>query len=677
MTKIMFKVRSKFIPTGDQPAAIEKLTKGIKSGKKDQTLLGVTGSGKTFTMANVIERTKKPTLVISHNKTLAHQLYQEFKEFMPDASVHYFVSYYDYYQPEAYIPQTDTYIDKDVKINEELDRLRHEATQATLTRDDVIIVASVSCIYNIGSPENYERLSIDITDGQKINRKEFLKHLVALQYQRNEVEKAPGTFRAKGEIIEVYPSTGNEILKFEIPKDKVENIWISSKNKTSFWRPGLQKVALIKIFPAKFWVAPQDNIELAVNNIYAELAKRLKELKEQGKLLEAQRLEQRTRFDMEMLKEAGWCHGIENYSSHMEFRPQDSPPFTLIDYFHHAYGDEFLIMIDESHMTIPQIRGMYNGDRARKTTLVDYGFRLPSARDNRPLKFSEFEKLVTQAIYVSATPAEYEMERSGENIVEQVIRPTGLLDPEIEVRKSEGQINDLMKEIKKRVKKNQRALVTVLTKRMAEDLSDFLKEQGIKAHYLHSETKTLERPEVLSSLRRGEIDVIVGVNLLREGLDIPEVSLIAIVDADKEGFLRNTTTLIQTIGRAARNLDGKVIMYADRITQSMKNAIRETNRRRKVQEKYNEEHAITPMQVQKEIRENIISSSKKKSDLEVSPLSEDLDVMNAPLGLLSKTTNIKKLISSLQKEMKKAAFEMDFEKAASIRDKIKKLRKLV
>ena len=667
----MFKIISNYKPTGDQPKAIKKLSKGVLSGKKHQTLLGVTGSGKTFTMANVIEKTKKPTLVISHNKTLAHQLYQEFKEFMPEASVHYFVSYYDYYQPEAYLPQTDTYIDKDVKINEELDRLRHEATQAVLTRDDVIVIASVSCIYNIGSPKNYENLSFHLSLGQIINRKELLKNLVALQYQRNEVEKSPGTFRAKGEIIEIYPSTGNDILKIELSGNKIENIWvlenkIDSKQKTA---------KSVKIFPAKFWVAPSENIELAVNNIYAELSLRLQELKKQGKLLEAQRIKERTRFDMEMLKEVGYCHGIENYSSQMEFRKPNSPPFSLLDYFHHAYENNFLIMIDESHMTVPQIRGMYNGDRARKTTLIDYGFRLPSAKDNRPLRFSEFEKLMPQAVFISATPAEYEMEKSKKNIIEQVIRPTGLLDPKITVKKSNGQIDDLIKEIKKCIDKNQRTLVTVLTKKMAEDLSDFLKDKNIKVQHLHSETKTLERPEIISSLRKGDLDVIVGVNLLREGLDLPEVSLIAIFDADKEGFLRNTTTLIQTIGRAARNIDGKVIMYADKITKSMKNAIKETNRRRKIQEEYNKKHKITPKQIKKEIRENIISSGKKKSNLKTGPQNDLLKVLDAPLGLLSKSTNIKKLISQLQKEMKKASLEMDFERAALLRDKIKNLKK--
>ncbi|MBI3671540.1 excinuclease ABC subunit UvrB [Candidatus Azambacteria bacterium] len=666
----MLKVISRYKPTGDQPKAIEKLTAGIEVGEKDQTLLGVTGSGKTFTMANVIANTKKPTLVISHNKTLAHQLYQEFKEFMPEASVHYFVSYYDYYQPEAYIPQTDTYIDKDVKINEELDRLRHEATQAVLTRNDTIVIASVSCIYNIGSPANYENLSLSLTVGQSVKRSELLKNLVSLQYKRNEIEKTPGTFRAKGEMVEIYPSTGNDILKIEIARDKIESISIQESKMDA--RPN--SVESIKIFPAKFWVAPSDNLEIAIANVYAELAKRLKELKDQGKLLEAQRLEQRTRFDMEMLRDAGYCHGIENYSSHMEFREPDSPPFTLIDYFRHAHGDDFLVMIDESHMTIPQIRGMYAGDKARKETLIEYGFRLPSAKDNRPLRFSEFEKITAQTVYVSATPAEYEIEKSKGNIVEQIIRPTGLLDPEIEVRRSKGQIDDLINEIKKRVEKNERTLITVLTKRMAEDLSEYLKEKGIKVHYLHSETKTLERPEVLSDLRKGIYDAVVGVNLLREGLDLPEVSLIAIIDADKEGFLRNATTLIQTIGRVARNINGKVIMYADTTTKSMKTAIKETERRREIQEKYNKKHGITPKQIEKEIRENILGGTKKG---ELKKISTSDVVKNTPLGLLSKTVNVKKMVSDFKKEMKKAAEEMDFEKAAAIRDKIKEIKKFM
>ncbi|MEK7452725.1 MAG: excinuclease ABC subunit UvrB [Patescibacteria group bacterium] len=669
----MLEIVSKFKPTGDQPKAIEALVSGLKRGEKDQTLLGVTGSGKTFTMANVISRTKKPTLVISHNKTLAHQLYQEFKDFMPEASVHYFVSYYDYYQPEAYIPQTDTYIDKDVKINEELDRLRHEATQAILTRDDVIIVASVSCIYNIGSPTNYEKLSLTLSSGASIKRNNLLKQLVALQYKRNEIEKTPGTFRAKGEIIEIYPSTGNDILRIEIPQNKIESISVRESKIDS----ESKSVESIKIFPAKFWVAPSDKLEIAIANVYDELAKRLKYLKKHNKLLEAQRIEQRTRFDMEMLKEAGYCHGIENYSSHMEFREPDSPPFTLIDYFHHAYGENFLIMIDESHMTLPQIKGMYAGDKARKETLIEYGFRLPSAKDNRPLRFAEFEKLAPQSIYLSATPAELEIKKSKNNIIEQIIRPTGLLDPEIEVRKSKNQINDLMDEIGKRVEKNERTLVTVLTKRMAEDLSDFLKEKGIKAHYLHSETKTLERPVVLSDLRKGVYDVIVGINLLREGLDLPEVSLVVIVDADKEGFLRNATTLIQTIGRAARNINGKVIMYADKMTNSIKTAIKETERRRKIQNNYNKKNNISPEQIKKEIKENIFSSAKTKSHLDSQHSSEVSDIFNTPIGLLSKTTNIKKIISQLQKEMKKSAGELDFDKAVSLRDKIRELKKIL
>lgn len=668
----MLKIKSPFQATGDQPQAIEKISKNILTAIKHQTLLGITGSGKTFTMANVIANTKKPTLIISHNKTLAHQLYQEFKEFMPDASVHYFVSYYDYYQPEAYIPQTDTYIDKDVKINEELDRLRHEATQAILTRNDVIVVASVSCIYNIGSPESYENMSLDISVGQSLKRQDILKRLVNLQYKRNEIEKTPGTFRVKGEMIEIYPSTGNDIIKIELPKNKIDNISISTA-KNSNLKPDFQSTQFIKIFPAKFWVAPSENINISLNNIFAEMNESLKKFRLEGKLLEAQRLEQRTNFDMEMLKETGWCHGIENYSSQLEFRKAGSPPFTLIDYFTHAYKTDFLIMIDESHMSIPQIRGMYHGDRARKETLIQHGFRLPSAKDNRPLKFDEFENLGPQIVYVSATPAEYEIKKSEENIIEQIIRPTGLLDPEIEVRKTEGQIEDILKEIKNRIHKNERVLVTVLTKRMAEDLSEFLKEKNIKAEYLHSETKTLERPEIINSLRRGDIDVIVGVNLLREGLDLPEVSLIVITDADKEGFLRNTTTLIQTIGRAARNINGKVIMYADSMTQSMKKAIEETERRRKIQEEYNIKNNITPKQIEKAIRENI--GSKNKSHLAVRPPSEIENDLNAPLGLLSKTTNIKKLISELQKKMKKAAQETDFETAAKLRDKIKEFKK--
>ena len=657
-----FSIKSRFAPAGDQPQAIEKLSKGVAGGAPHQTLLGVTGSGKTFTVANVIERAQKPTLVISHNKTLAYQLYQEFKEFMPENSVHYFVSYYDYYQPEAYIPQTDTYIDKDVKINEELDRLRHEATQAILSRDDTIVVASVSCIYNIGSPASYEKLSLAVSAGQIIPQKELLRHLVALQYKRNEIEKMPGIFRHKGEVVEVYPPTGNEVIRIIFGKNAIEKISVSADPTRDKWR----EQETVRIFPAKFWLSEQRILPLASANIKNELQKQIAKFKKEGKLLEAQRIEQRTGFDLEMLKSTGYCHGIENYSRHMEFREPDSPPNTLLDYFHHAYGDDFLTVIDESHMTIPQVRGMYHGDRARKETLINYGFRLPSALDNRPLRFHEFTELVSQIIYMSATPAEYELEKSSGRIVEQLVRPTGLLDPKITLRKSENQVKDAIREIEKRTAKKQRILVTVLTKRMAEDLADYLKEEGVKAHYLHSEVKTLERTETLRNLRLGEYDVIVGVNLLREGLDLPEVSLMIIMDADKEGFLRNKTTLIQTMGRAARHIEGEVIMYADKMTRSMKSAIEETDRRRKIQEEYNKKHNITPQQVEKKIHEKEIARSDKKN-------IDEFDEI--PLALLAETTNIKKLIADYTKEMKKAAQELDFQKAQRLKNMIAKLKK--
>ena len=657
-----FIIKSGFRPAGDQPQAIEKLSKGVAGGAPHQTLLGVTGSGKTFTVANVIERAQKPTLVISHNKTLAYQLYQEFKEFMPENSIHYFVSYYDYYQPEAYIPQTDTYIDKDVKINEELDRLRHEATQAILSRDDTIVVASVSCIYNIGSPASYEKLSLAVSAGQIIPQKELLKHLVALQYKRNEIEKMPGIFRHKGEIVEVYPPTGNEVIRIIFDKNAIEKISVSADPQRLSWRDK----ETVRIFPAKFWLSEQKILPLASANIKNELQKQIAKFKKEGKLLEAQRIEQRTGFDLEMLKSTGYCHGIENYSRHMEFREPDSPPNTLLDYFHHAYGDNFLTVIDESHMTIPQVRGMYHGDRARKETLINYGFRLPSALDNRPLRFHEFTELVPRIIYMSATSAEYELEKSSSRIVEQLVRPTGLLDPKITLRKSENQIKDAIREIEKRAAKKQRALVTVLTKRMAEDLADYLKEEGVKAHYLHSEVRTLERTETLRNLRLGEYDVIVGVNLLREGLDLPEVSLVIIMDADKEGFLRNKTTLIQTMGRAARHIEGDVIMYADKMTRSMKEAIEETDRRRKIQEEYNKKHGITPKQIEKKIHEKEIARSDKK-------IIDEFDEI--PLALLAETTNIKKLIADYTKEMKKAAQELDFQKAQRLKNMIAKLKK--
>mgnify|MGYP001568108289 FL=1 len=654
-----FKLQSPFSPAGDQPEAIAALAGGIEAGATHQTLVGVTGSGKTFTAAHVIARMQKPTLVISHNKTLAYQLYQEFKGFFPENSVHYFVSYYDYYQPEAYMPQTDTYIDKDVKINEELDRLRHEATQAILSRNDVIVIASVSCIYNIGAPANYEALSVRVSQGQRIQPKELLAHLVALQYQRNDIETIPGIFRAKGEIVEIRPSTGNDIIQVIFGKSAIDHIRVSANALTPRWKD----IEHLRIFPAKFWLAETKTIPLAVANIENELAEQIAAFTAQGKLIEAQRIEQRTRFDLEMLSSAGYCHGIENYSRQIEFREPDSPPFTLIDYFAHAYGKNFLILVDEAHMTIPQIRGMYFGDKARKDTLINYGFRLPSARDNRPLRVEEFEQRVPQAIYMSATPAPYELNKSHGHIVNQFVRPTGLLDPVITVRPAEHQVRDAIEEIKKRVAKKQRVFVTTLTKRMAEDLAEFLKEKGVKAHYLHSEVKTLERTDTLHALRLGEYDVIVGVNLLREGLDIPEVSLVIIMNADKEGFLRNKTTLIQTMGRAARHREGEVIMYADTMTRSMSEAIEETNRRRDIQKQYNKKHNITPRQIEKPLRERAVAQ-KNETDLSLKDL-----------GIFSETKDIKKLVEQYTKEMKRAAQELDFKNAERLKNIIKKLKK--
>jgi len=647
---MQFKLVSKFKPTGDQPQAIKQLTKNLESGVKDQVLLGVTGSGKTFSLANVIKNVQQPTLIISPNKTLAAQLYQEFKEFFPNNAVHYFVSYYDYYQPEAYIPQSDTYIEKDAKINEEIDRLRHAAVQDITTRRDVIIVASVSCIYNIGDPENYENISLEIKLKQGIKRKDFLLLLSNLQYQRNDIEFKPGTFRVRGDIVEIYIVTGEKIIRIEFKGDMIEKI--------SEAKPGLSQKyksmgSKIKLFPAHFWVTPQDKINIAMGNIQLELEERLKELKKQGKLLEAQRLEQKTNYDLEMLRETGWCHGIENYSSHMEFRKPGQAPFSLVDYFKHFNPKGFLMFIDESHISISQIRAMSIQDKIRKQTLIDFGFRLPSAVDNRPLTFSEFTERQNQTIYVSATPADYEKQRSGKNIVEQLIRPTGLLEPIIKIKKTENQIQDLMKEIRKEIDKNQRVLVVTLTKRLAEEISDYLIEKGIKTQYLHSEVKTMERPEILKNLRQGKYDVLVGINLLREGIDLPEVALVAILDADKEGFLRNKTTLIQTMGRAARHPNGRIILYADKETMSMKAAIYEIDRRRKIQEDYNKKHKITPTAIIKDIRDWGFS---KKEDI----VSEFWQV------------NDKKL---LEKEMKIAAKNLDFERAAEIRDLIDKIEK--
>ena len=587
--------------------------------------MGVTGSGKTFTMAEVIEKTQRPTLIISHNKTLAAQLYQEFKEFFPDNAVHYFVSYYDYYQPEAYIPQTDTYIEKDAKINEEIDRMRHAATQDLLTRQDVIIVASVSCIYNIGSPEAYQEVSLELKQGQEIKRRDLFLYLSSLQYQRNDFDFKPGAFRVRGNIIEVHLVTGQKTLKIELDGDKVVS-------------PGC------KIFPAHFWVTPQDKLNIALENIKLELQEQSKVLKKSGKLLEAQRLTQRTNYDLEMLRETGYCHGVENYSGHLEFRKPGQAPYTLLEY----YPKDLLIFVDESHMTLPQLRAMAVQDRARKETLINYGFRLPSAVDNRPLTFQEFEKRAPQIIYVSATPSSYERQNP---IIEQLIRPTGLLEPSIEIRPTKNQIKDLIQEIKKRVEKKQRVLVLTLTKRLAEAVSDYLKEQGIKTQWLHSEIKTLERPQVLKDFREGKYDVLVGINLLREGLDLPEVTLVAILDADKEGFLRNETTLIQTMGRAARHKDGHIIMYADKKTYSMKSAIKEVMRRRKIQKDYNKKYGVTPRPIRKEIRDwPFISKSKE--------VISEFGVIND--------------IKLLKKEMKTAAGNLDFERAAQLRDWIKK-----
>jgi excinuclease ABC subunit B len=652
-----FKLVSKFKPTGDQPQAIEKLTKNLRAGAKNQVLLGVTGSGKTFTMAKVIEKTQKPVLIISHNKTLAAQLYQEFKEFFPGNAVHYFVSYYDYYQPEAYIPQTDTYIEKDAKVNEEIDRLRHAATQDLLTRDDIIVIASVSCIYNIGSPEAYQQVSLEIKPGQKIKRKDFLKNLCNLQYQRNDIDFKPGTFRVRGNVADIFLVTGKEILRVEFFGDEINKVLISPSSLPPEYKP---LTINYKLYPAHFWVTPQEKLALSIENIKLELQGQLKKLKRKKKLLEAQRLEQRTNYDLEMLKETGYCHGVENYSRHLEFRKPGQAPYTLIEYF----PRDFLIFIDESHQTLPQLHGMSNQDRARKETLIEYGFRLPSAIDNRPLTFKEFEEKINQTIHVSATPSIEEKERATKKyIVEQLIRPTGLLEPSVEIRPihpiknkvsngARNQVQDLVEEIKRRVVKKQRILVLTLTKRLAEALSDYLTESGIKTRWLHAEVKTLERPEILKELREGKYDVLVGINLLREGLDLPEVALVAILDADKEGFLRNETTLIQTMGRAARHQVGHVILYADKITKSMAAAIKEVNRRREIQTKYNKKHNIIPKPIIKTIREWPFA---KKAGV----AAEFWAVQDIKL---------------LEKEMKTAAKNLDFERAAEIRDLIKKIK---
>jgi len=642
----MFKLVSKFKPKGDQPEVIKKLVKNLKAEAKHQVLLGVTGSGKTATMSWVIEKIQRPTLVISPNKTLCAQLFQEFKEFFPENAIHYFVSYYDYYQPEAYIPQTDTYIEKDAKINEEIDRLRHTATQDLLTRNDIIIVASVSCIYNIGSPEAYQQVSLEIKAGQKIKRKDFLSSLTSLQYQRNDIDFKPGTFRVRGDIIEIYLVTGKEVLQIELLGDEIKSL----KSKKDILNSKFQIISSFKLFPAHFWVTPQEKLDIAIENIKLELQEQLKKLRKQKKLLEAQRLEQRTNYDLEMLRETGYCHGIENYSRHLEFRKPGEAPYTLINYF----PNDFLVFIDESHLTLPQLNAMANQDRARKEVLIEHGFRLPSALDNRPLTFDEFGQRINQVIYVSATPGEKEKKKAGNKyITEQLIRPTGLLEPSIEIRPTKNQVQDLIQEIKKEVGKKQRTLVLTLTKRLAEALSDYLAEEGITSQWLHAEVKTLERPQILKDLREGKYDVLVGINLLREGLDLPEVALVAILDADKEGFLRSETTLIQTMGRAARHIEGHVILYADKITGSMKKAIEEVKRRRKIQIEYNKKHRITPKQIIKEIREWPFVSKEKEIAFEFWMVRDQ---------------------KLLEKEMKEAARNLDFERAAEIRDLIKKIK---
>ncbi|XWN53751.1 excinuclease ABC subunit UvrB [Anoxybacillus flavithermus] len=651
-----FQLVSAYKPQGDQPKAIAELVAGIQQGKKHQTLLGATGTGKTFTISNVIQQVNKPTLVIAHNKTLAGQLYSEFKQFFPNNAVEYFVSYYDYYQPEAYVPQTDTYIEKDASINDEIDKLRHSATSALFERRDVIIIASVSCIYGLGSPEEYRELVVSLRVGMEIERDHLLRRLVDIQYERNDIDFRRGTFRVRGDVVEIFPASRDEhCIRIEFFGDEIERI----REVDALTGHVMAEREHVAIFPASHFVTREEKMKLAIENIEKELEERLHELREQGKLLEAQRLEQRTRYDIEMMKEMGFCSGIENYSRHLTLRPPGSTPYTLLDYF----PDDFLIVIDESHVTLPQIRGMYNGDKARKEVLVEHGFRLPSALDNRPLTFEEFEQKVNQVIYVSATPGPYELEHCPE-VVEQIIRPTGLLDPTIDVRPIAGQIDDLVDEIQKRIARKERTLVTTLTKKMAEDLTDYLKDIGIQVAYLHSEIKTLERIEIIRDLRLGKYDVLVGINLLREGLDIPEVSLVAILDADKEGFLRSERSLIQTIGRAARNANGHVIMYADTITKSMEIAINETKRRRAIQEAYNREHGIVPKTIQKDIPD-VIRATFAAEEKET---YETKDVRH-----LSKEERVA-FIAQLEQEMKEAAKALHFERAAELRDLILQLK---
>ncbi|MET1938450.1 excinuclease ABC subunit UvrB [Enterococcus faecalis] len=657
-TSNTFHLASKYEPAGDQPAAIAELVDGVKGGEKAQILLGATGTGKTFTISNVIQEVNKPTLVIAHNKTLAGQLYGEFKEFFPDNAVEYFVSYYDYYQPEAYVPSSDTYIEKDSSINDEIDKLRHSATSSLLERNDVIVVASVSCIFGLGDPREYSQQVVSLRVGMEMDRNELLKSLVDIQFERNDIDFQRGRFRVRGDVVEIFPASRDEhALRVEFFGDEIDRI----REVDALTGEIVGETEHVAIFPATHFVTNEEHMEHAISQIQEELEARLKVLRSENKLLEAQRLEQRTNYDIEMMREMGYTSGIENYSRHMDGRQEGEPPYTLLDFF----PDDFLLVIDESHVTMPQIRGMYNGDRARKQMLVDYGFRLPSALDNRPLRLEEFEQHVNQIVYVSATPGPYEMEQT-ETVVQQIIRPTGLLDPEVEIRPIMGQIDDLVGEINERIEKDQRVFVTTLTKKMAEDLTDYFKELGLKVKYLHSDIKTLERTEIIRDLRLGEFDILIGINLLREGIDVPEVSLIAILDADKEGFLRSERSLVQTIGRAARNAEGKVIMYADKITDSMQRAMDETARRRAIQEAYNEEHGIEPKTIIKEIRDLIsISKTADKDETVV-----QLDKSYEDLSRQEKAD----LLMKLEREMKDAAKALDFETAATLRDTILELK---
>ncbi|WP_215143847.1 excinuclease ABC subunit UvrB [Exiguobacterium qingdaonense] len=653
MESIPFALQSEFQPGGDQPEAIRQLVEGVNRGDRYQTLLGATGTGKTFTVSNVIQEVKKPTLVLAHNKTLAGQLYSEFKEFFPNNAVEYFVSYYDYYQPEAYVPSTDTFIEKDASINDEIDKLRHSATSALFERDDVIIVASVSCIYGLGNPEEYRSLVLSLRVGKEMGRDEMLRKLIDIQYERNDIDFQRGRFRVRGDVVEIFPASRDEhCMRIEFFGDEIDRI----REMDPLTGEIIADRDHVAIFPASHFVTRDEKLQKAIVNIEAELEEQLEKFREEGKLLEAQRLEQRTHYDLEMMREMGYCSGIENYSRHLNLMPEGSTPYTLLDYF----PEDFILVADESHVTLPQVRGMYNGDQARKQVLVDHGFRLPSAKDNRPLKFDEFEKKVSQAIFISATPGPFELEHTP-HMIEQIIRPTGLLDPTVEIHPIKGQIDYLMDQIRERIKRDERVLVTTLTKKMAEDLSDYLREAGIKVNYMHSEIKTLERIEIIRDLRLGKYDVLVGINLLREGLDIPEVSLVTILDADKEGFLRSDRSLIQTIGRAARNANGHVVLFADKMTDSMARAIEETDRRRSIQQAYNEEHGITPQTIRKDVRGVIRATVEAEEEA-----LESLSTM--------KPAEREAAITKLEEEMKQAARDLQFERAAELRDLILELK---